>query len=230
MICHQTVPVVSSIQYPICQIGNRLSVPFRDASCDLRISLSHENSIKLVWLPMLTGTTGWICMMTVSMCVVYNLIILNANAEFCFCQWITLGPKGSSLFDYSSVAMDTGDFNMHWIVCDALGSRLNYPYGKIPFQRTSRPLWYERVYLPLCKVADTLFHIQGNEVQVTVVVIPVSSPESMHSHFISWKKTWSMLVKMYPIMQVHGYRIRRYMYIHTTCMHVHMYRLSSPWA
>ena len=28
----------------------------------------------------------------------------------------------------------------------------------------SRPLGYERVYLPLCKVADTPFHIQGHEV------------------------------------------------------------------
>ena len=25
-----------------------------------------------------------------------------------------------------------------------------------------RPLGYERVYLPLCKVADTPFHIQGD--------------------------------------------------------------------
>ena len=26
-----------------------------------------------------------------------------------------------------------------------------------------RPLGYERVYLPLCKVADTPFHIQGDD-------------------------------------------------------------------
>ena len=26
-----------------------------------------------------------------------------------------------------------------------------------------RPLGYEKVYLPLCKMADTLFHIQGDE-------------------------------------------------------------------
>ena len=29
---------------------------------------------------------------------------------------------------------------------------------------TSRQLGYERVYQPLCKVADTLFHIKGDEV------------------------------------------------------------------
>ena len=28
----------------------------------------------------------------------------------------------------------------------------------------SRPLGYERVYLPFCKVADTPFHIQGDQV------------------------------------------------------------------
>ena len=27
-----------------------------------------------------------------------------------------------------------------------------------------RPLWYERVYLPLYKVADTPFHIQGDDI------------------------------------------------------------------
>ena len=29
----------------------------------------------------------------------------------------------------------------------------------------SRRLEYERVYLPLCEVADTPFHIQGDEVR-----------------------------------------------------------------
>ena len=28
---------------------------------------------------------------------------------------------------------------------------------------TYRPLGYERVYLPLCRVADTPFHIQGDD-------------------------------------------------------------------
>ena len=27
-----------------------------------------------------------------------------------------------------------------------------------------RPLGYEKVYLPLCKVADTLYHIQGDDI------------------------------------------------------------------
>ena len=32
------------------------------------------------------------------------------------------------------------------------------------------PLGYERVYLPLCKVADTPFHIQGDELANATVV------------------------------------------------------------
>ena len=28
---------------------------------------------------------------------------------------------------------------------------------------TLRPLGYERAYMPLCKVADTPFHIQGDD-------------------------------------------------------------------
>ena len=35
-------------------------------------------------------------------------------------------------------------------------------YAYMRFQ-ANRPLGYERVYLPLCKVADTPFHIQGDE-------------------------------------------------------------------
>ena len=31
------------------------------------------------------------------------------------------------------------------------------------FTRITRPLGYERVYLPLCKVADTPFHIQDDK-------------------------------------------------------------------
>ena len=31
----------------------------------------------------------------------------------------------------------------------------------------SHPLGYKRVYLPLCKVADTPFYIQGDEVVLT---------------------------------------------------------------
>ena len=36
--------------------------------------------------------------------------------------------------------------------------------GRKNLQATNRPLGYERVYLPLCKVADTPFHIQGDEI------------------------------------------------------------------
>ena len=32
-----------------------------------------------------------------------------------------------------------------------------------------RPLGYERVYLPLCKVADTPFHIQGANSYLKVI-------------------------------------------------------------
>ena len=42
-----------------------------------------------------------------------------------------------------------------------------------------RPLGYERVYLPLCKVADTPFHIQGDDLSsimcsLCVVLCPTS--------------------------------------------------------
>ena len=37
--------------------------------------------------------------------------------------------------------------------------------------RQYRPLGYERVYLPLCKVADTPFHIQ--DLDPLAVVVPV---------------------------------------------------------
>ena len=34
---------------------------------------------------------------------------------------------------------------------------------------TCRPVGYERVYLPLCKVADTPFHIQGDDVNMHLI-------------------------------------------------------------
>ena len=37
----------------------------------------------------------------------------------------------------------------------------------------NRPLGYERVYLRLCKVADTPFHIQGGEV---LIVFSLTNP------------------------------------------------------
>ena len=35
---------------------------------------------------------------------------------------------------------------------------------KIGSDHKYRPLGYERVYLPLCKVADTPFHAQGDDI------------------------------------------------------------------
>ena len=43
--------------------------------------------------------------------------------------------------------------------------RTSFSGSKFTIWCTSRPLGYERVYLPLYKVADTPFHIQGDEVQ-----------------------------------------------------------------
>ena len=37
-----------------------------------------------------------------------------------------------------------------------------------------RPLGYERVYMPRCKVADTPFHIQGDEKGFHNVIYPIS--------------------------------------------------------
>ena len=47
----------------------------------------------------------------------------------------------------------------------ATASNINHEYLKIGFQNSEsfRPLGYERVYLPLHKVADTPFHIQGDD-------------------------------------------------------------------
>ena len=39
--------------------------------------------------------------------------------------------------------------------------------GDPEFQMIYRPLGYERVYLPLYKVADTPFHIQGDDILLT---------------------------------------------------------------
>ena len=36
-----------------------------------------------------------------------------------------------------------------------------------------RPLVYERVYLPLCKVADTPFYIQGDDISSYVISIRI---------------------------------------------------------
>ena len=41
---------------------------------------------------------------------------------------------------------------------------LNHVYNDTCCVNTHRPLVYERVYLPLCQVADTPFHIQGDEI------------------------------------------------------------------
>ena len=49
----------------------------------------------------------------------------------------------------TQVANNYVSFNVYW--CALESSRL------------SRPLGYERVYLPLCEVADTPFHIQGDD-------------------------------------------------------------------
>ena len=46
-------------------------------------------------------------------------------------------------------------------------SKINGHFSFI-FSWTNRLLGYERVYLPLCEVADTPFHIQGYEIMATV--------------------------------------------------------------
>ena len=45
------------------------------------------------------------------------------------------------------------------------------------------PLWYKRVYLPLCKVADTPFHIQGDEITLSYIIIfTATKGGSSHKH------------------------------------------------
>ena len=47
--------------------------------------------------------------------------------------------------------------------------------------RINRPLGFERGYLPLCKVADTPFHIQGDKIKRLKTAIDCSILKSMSS-------------------------------------------------
>ena len=40
-----------------------------------------------------------------------------------------------------------------------------------------RYLGYERVYMPLCKVADTPFHIQGDDMSCKVMILEFIIPD-----------------------------------------------------
>ena len=51
-----------------------------------------------------------------------------------------------------------------------------------------RPLRYERVYLPLCKVADTAFHIQGDDIFVPPRMnLLCAGEQSQYSHELTVK-------------------------------------------
>ena len=50
----------------------------------------------------------------------------------------------------------------------------------------NRPLGYERVYLPLCQVADTPFHIQGDDIMAGGLTLkPLSTTTVVLIRFIS---------------------------------------------
>ena len=48
---------------------------------------------------------------------------------------------------------------------NTMSARLNMTHLTI-YSAAYRSLGYERVYLPLCKVADTPFHIQGDDILI----------------------------------------------------------------
>ena len=55
------------------------------------------------------------------------------------------------------------DLNNYYCICEEGFYGVNCESGQVivSTQKTCRPLGYERVYLPLYKVADTPFHIHG---------------------------------------------------------------------
>ena len=53
---------------------------------------------------------------------------------------------------------------------------------------TYRPLGYERVYLPLCKAADTPFYIQGNDIYIymfTSMIVRLTTPISIGNMYVA---------------------------------------------
>ena len=79
------------------------------------------------------------------------------------------------------------DFSKWFIVLKKVLSPVLFIFrplmNKTPFGKTAvtanRPLGYERVYLPLYKMADTSFHIQGDE------MFDRSLPVKIHSKIVS---------------------------------------------
>ena len=56
-----------------------------------------------------------------------------------------------------------------------------------------RPLEYERVYLPLCRVADTPFHIQGNDIDLIIPKTIVHGNTTSHTDTSNIKSSVSSL-------------------------------------
>ena len=71
-------------------------------------------------------------------CMILNLLLRYLN--YLFCKQIVITNKTPEATILTAVILSNTDL-----------------------QGVIRPIGYERVYLPLCKVADTPFHIQGNE-------------------------------------------------------------------
>ena len=61
-------------------------------------------------------------------------------------------------------------------------------YDKLLFVPEYRPLGYESVYLLLCKVADTPFHIQGDELWRSSPFVALSPAHrfTLASSFVAW--------------------------------------------
>ena len=74
-------------------------------------------------------------------------------------------------FELQSVKLTI--LNFHPLEVVRASATHNFKWVKITHMcsiwgRKFRPLGYERVYLPLCKVADTPFHIQGDDLKIII--------------------------------------------------------------
>ena len=87
----------------------------------------------------------------------------------------------------------------------------------------TRPLGYERVYLPLHKVADTPFHIQGD------VLSSGGQCHLIHLAILMLQKTATSLTHMYKTYKT--YFTVSYMCIqYQACVHMYIYEYCSEFS
>ena len=88
------------------------------------------------------------------------------------------------------------------------------------FQYIIRRIWYERVYLPLYKVADTPFHVQGDEfpssvwetshlIHITIILIFVDTIIII-SYIAQYRAQWRILFLYLIILIPNNYAVIQY--------------------